>query len=107
MHPVEHVLYFSSVLIHFVIPSHPLHVVFHMYSLSLSAVIGHTGYSAMAIKGRKIIDLGHFHHQLHHRYFEVNYGTTDIPCDEWFGSFDDGTPEARANLRYRNRVQDS
>ena len=35
MHPIEHILYFSAVLIHFIIPSHPLHVFFHFIILSL------------------------------------------------------------------------
>jgi hypothetical protein len=26
MHPVEHILYFSGVLIHWILPSHPIHV---------------------------------------------------------------------------------
>jgi Fatty acid hydroxylase len=30
MHPIEHVLYFSGVLIHWVVPSHPVHALFHL-----------------------------------------------------------------------------
>ena len=30
MHPVEHVLYFSGVLVHWVIASHPIHAMFHL-----------------------------------------------------------------------------
>jgi hypothetical protein len=29
MHPIEHVIYFSVVLIHFIVPSHPLHFFFN------------------------------------------------------------------------------
>jgi len=35
MHPVEHVLYYSGVLVHFVLPSHPIHVLFHLFALNL------------------------------------------------------------------------
>ena len=34
MHPVEHLIYFSSVLVHLVIPSHPIHIFFHLYILT-------------------------------------------------------------------------
>jgi Delta7-sterol 5-desaturase len=43
LHPVEHVLYFSSILIHFVVPTHPIHVLFHMLAMTIGAMIGHTG----------------------------------------------------------------
>ena len=104
MHPIEHILYFSSVLIHFVIPSHPLHFVFHLMILTIGAVIGHCGYDAIISKKNKV-SLGHFHHQLHHRYFECNYGTKEAPCDVWFDSFHDGSPEATTRMREkRNKV---
>ena len=48
-------------------------------------------------------ELGDFFHQLHHRYFECNYGTIEMPWDKWFGSFHDGTPEATAMVRERRR----
>lgn len=105
MHPLEHLIYFSSVLIHFVLPSHPMHIFFHMYSLTLSAVFGHTGFDSLLIKGKPRLATGHFHHQLHHRYFEVNYGASELPCDEWFNTFDDGTPEARQRLIKRVRLE--
>ena len=40
-------------------------------------------------------------HYLHHKFFEVNYGDGAIPLDRWFGSFNDGTPEAMAAMRAR------
>ncbi len=101
MHPVEHVLYFSSVLIHFVVPTHPMHIIFHLYILALSAVFGHTGFDALLVKNKRRLALGHFHHQLHHRYFECNYGSVDLPWDKFFGTFHDGTPEARAEMKKR------
>ena len=101
MHPIEHVIYFSSLLIHLVIPSHPIHIMFHGYMLALSAIIGHAGFHALFIKGSPRAALGHFHHQLHHRYFECNYGSVDFPLDVWFGTFHDGTDEARQRLKSR------
>ena len=103
MHPVEHILYFSSLLIHLVIPSHPIHIMFHGYMLALSAVIGHTGFHELLVGKSRRIALGHFHHQLHHRYFECNYGSVDFPMDVWFGTFHDGTSEAKNRLKKRFR----
>ena len=101
MHPIEHVIYFSSMLIHLVVPSHPVLIMFHGYMLSLSAIFGHTGFHEMMIGNRARVAVGHFHHQLHHRYFECNYGSVDFPLDVWFGTFHDGTPEARRRLKSR------
>ena len=101
MHPVEHAIYFSSMLIHLVVPTHPMHVMFHGYMLALSAVFGHTGFHALLIRNRERLMLGHFHHQLHHRYFECNYGSVDFPLDKVFGTFHDGSEAARKQLRSR------
>lgn len=103
MHPVEHVLYYSGILIHFVLPSHPLHVIFHMFALNLGAVYTHSGFNKIIVKDKEIIKAGSFHHQLHHRYFECNYGSEEIPLDRWFGSFHDGTAEATKRIRARKK----
>lgn len=103
MHPIEHVLYLSSVLIHWIVASHPIHVLFHMQFLTLTAVTGHTGFESLLVKEKKKLTLGAFHHQLHHRYFECNYGNVEMPWDKWFGSFHDGTPEATRRMRERLR----
>ncbi len=101
MHPVEHLVYFSSMLIHLVVPSHPVLILFHANMLALSAIFGHTGFDQLLIGKSRRIALGHFHHQLHHRYFECNYGSVDMPLDIWFGTFHDGSPEARRRLKAR------
>lgn len=103
MHPVEHVLYYSGILIHFVLPSHPLHVIFHMFALSLGAVFSHSGFDKLIVMNKEAIKAGSFHHQLHHRYFECNYGSEEIPLDRWFASFHDGTSEANQKIRARKK----
>lgn len=103
MHPVEHLVYFSSILVHLVVPSHPVLVMFHGYMLTLSAIFGHTGFHEMVLGKSRRMMLGHFHHQLHHRYFECNYGSVDMPLDVWFGTFHDGTVESRRRLKGRLR----
>ncbi|ADE38716.1 sterol desaturase family protein [Candidatus Puniceispirillum marinum] len=104
MHPVEHAIYFSSVFIHLFIPSHPIHICFHMYMLGLSAIIGHSGFHSLFIGNKDRFALGHFHHQLHHRYFECNYGSVDFPLDRWFGTFHDGSQESFSRLKNNLKI---
>ena len=101
MHPVEHVLYFSSLLIHFVVPSHPIHFLFHAFVNGLNPAASHSGFEGLVVREEKRFDLGDFFHQLHHRYFECNYGTAEMPWDVWFGSFHDGSDRATAATRAR------
>ncbi len=103
MHPVEHVLYYSGILIHFVLPSHPIHVIFHLFALNLGAVYSHSGFAKLLIGDKETIKAGSFHHQLHHRYFECNYGSEEIPLDRWFASFHDGTRDATQRIRARKK----
>ena len=100
MHPFEHLFYFSTVLIHFVIPSHSIHILFHFMIVTIGAVVGHCGFDGFLINKKNKIPLGHFHHQLHHRYFECNYGTIETPIDVLFKSFNDGTSDT--NKRNEN-----
>ncbi|MEM8579312.1 MAG: sterol desaturase family protein, partial [Pseudomonadota bacterium] len=67
MHPVEHVLYFGTALIHFVVPTHPVHLICHLMFYALYAVTTHTGYEGLLARGAKRLHLGNFHHQIHHR----------------------------------------
>ena len=47
--------------------------------------------------------MGDFFHQLHHRYFECNYGTVEMPWDKWFGSFHDGSDQGTQETRERKK----
>lgn len=104
MHPVEHLLFFSSILVHVVVAAHPLHILFHMQHQALTAATSHTGFESLLVRDRKQLALGTFHHQMHHRYFEVNYGNLEMPWDKWFGTFHDGTPQAHARLKGRRQA---
>ncbi|MGB0579641.1 MAG: sterol desaturase family protein [Limisphaerales bacterium] len=99
MHPVEHVFYISSVLIHFVIPSHPVIFLLHIFSRCLGPAFSHAGFEKVIMGQTKVVDAADFHHQLHHRFFECNYGTAEAPWDRWFGTFHDGSDEATAAMR--------
>jgi len=101
MHPVEHMLYFSGVLLHWVLPSHPVHAVFHLLHAGLSPAPGHVGFEKMVVGKEGLVDTDCYAHYLHHKYFECNYADGAIPLDQWFGSFHDGSDEAHEAMRRR------
>ena len=99
MHPVEHFLYLSSLAIHWIVPSHPIHLIFHVIYEGPGAAMTHTGYEDLLVKDKRRLALGTFYHQLHHRYYECNYGNQEMPWDRWFGTFHDGTETATGATR--------
>ncbi len=104
MHPVEHLLYFSSLLIHLIVASHPIHLVFHVIYQGPGAAMTHTGYEDLLIRDKRRLALGTFYHQLHHRYYECNYGNQEMPWDRWFGTFHDGSDAATDATRSRKKA---
>ena len=103
MHPAEHALFLGSVFIHFIVPANPVHIIYHLQYFALTAVTTHTGFEGMLIRDQNRLKLGTFHHQMHHRYFECNYGSLEIPWDRLFGSFHDGTEAANDRIKARRR----
>lgn len=101
MHPVEHLLYWSGSLIHFIVPSHPLLAIYHLHMQTFGAVVGHVGFEKMEIAERHGVDTHAYTHYLHHKYFEVNYGDGLVPMDKLFGTWHDGTPEGDRLMQER------
>ncbi len=105
MHPVEHVIYFSTVVVQWLIALHPVNA---LYQLQLAAFLpapGHCGFEKMNVcKGIDFASGSHFHYQ-HHKHFECNYGGSLMPLDKWFGTFHDGTEEADIRLRDQLRAR--
>jgi len=93
MHPIEHIIYFSSILLFFVIPAHPIHMINLASRLGLAPAQGHTGFDRIQTGENASMDISYYAHYLHHKYFEVNYADGMVPLDKWFGSFHDGSPE--------------
>lgn len=98
-HWYENILYFTTYFIHLVVPSHPLHLLFHIYFQQVSPILSHSGFEKIKAGETEAAKTGDFFHQLHHRYFECNYGTSEIPFDKWFGTFHDGSAEATTRTR--------
>lgn len=105
MHPLEHIIYFSCILIHWVVPSHPIHMLMNAQHAAFTPAQGHVGFETLEVKGDAGIPAASYFHQLHHRYFECNYGETDFPFDKWFGTYHDGSPEAHAAMREKRKAR--
>jgi sterol desaturase/sphingolipid hydroxylase (fatty acid hydroxylase superfamily) len=102
MHPVEHLLYFSGVLIHWIVPSHPIHALFHLQHAGLTPALGHSGFERIVVHEGVAIKTNDFFHYLHHKYFECNYGGDGpLPLDKWFGTFNDGTDASTEAMNER------
>ncbi len=101
MHPVEQFLYFSGVVIYWVIPAHPIHSIFHLAHCMLASAPGHVGFDKVVAADDKLIDMPGYHHYLHHKFFECNYADGVVPFDRWFGTFHDGTRESEQRLMER------
>lgn len=104
MHPVEHLLYFSGVMIHWIVPSNPVHVIFHLVHLGLAPAPGHAGFDKVLTgpeDSDKHFDIHGYSHYLHHKYFECNYSDGALPLDKWFGSFHDGSDESQERMNER------
>ena len=109
MHPIEHLLYLSGILLHWIIPSHPIHAISHAMHAGLSPAKGHTGFNKFVVSGarsvetERVLNAGGYFHYLHHRFFTVNFGNETVPLDKWFGSFHDGSEEAHMTMMARRK----
>lgn len=103
MHPVEHLIYLSSLCVHWIVATHPVHLIFHSVYQGPGAAMTHTGYEDLLVKDKRSLALGTFYHTLHHRYFECNYGNQEMPWDRWFGTFHDGSTDATNVTRARKK----
>lgn len=104
MHPVEAAFFFSEMLWHLIIPSHPFVAMFQLNSTAYGAINGHIGFDKLELTKNRSIKSHAYAHYLHHKYFEVNYGGDGlIPLDKWFGTWHDGTKEADEQMKARFR----
>jgi sterol desaturase/sphingolipid hydroxylase (fatty acid hydroxylase superfamily) len=104
MHPVEHILYFSTVVVQWLVALHPVNALFQIHIAVFNAAMAHTGFEKLKIGPRLAIDGGSYFHYLHHKYFECNYGGSLASLDKFFGTFHDGSDEAQAAMRRRLRT---
>ena len=103
MHPLEHLFLYSDVAIHWLVASHPIHVIFNAMLHTVAGPTSHCGYHEVKLTRFYSLKLGDFMHQLHHRYFDCNYGSYETPWDKVFGSFHDGTEAGNEHIKERRR----
>lgn len=102
MSPGEHLLYLSTPFVFLVLPGAPFIVTFTLVYLLISPSPSHSGFDRFRLFGSDIHG-GDYFHNLHHRYFEVNYGMLLVPIDKWLGTFHDGSMEAHEQMKARRR----
>lgn len=103
MHPLEHAIWLTDVLIFLLILSHPIHAIFILMYHALTAPTSHTGFEELRIGRYARFRLGDFFHQLHHRYCDCNYGTFETPWDQWFDTYHDGSPAGDEWMKRRRQ----
>ena len=103
MHPLEHLFLYSDLAIHWLVASHPIHVIFNAMLHTVAGPTSHCGYHEVKLTRFFTLKLGDFMHQLHHRYFDCNYGSYETPWDKIFGSFHDGSDAGNECIKERRR----
>ena len=68
-------------LVHWVVPSHPIHAMYTLFHLAMAPVPGHSGFEQLEVGDGSIATNGYAHY-LHHKYFEVNYADGAFPLDQ-------------------------
>jgi sterol desaturase/sphingolipid hydroxylase (fatty acid hydroxylase superfamily) len=104
MHPLEHLVYFSPFLLWWLLPVHPVIIILTGFYQALSPALSHSGFDYLKL-GRLRIKTGDWYHQLHHQYFNLNYGNTPTPFDKLFGSWHDGSRDSLHIQKQRKRRQ--
>ena len=103
MHPVEHIIYFSTVVVQWLLALHPVNALFQIHLAAFYPALSHSGFEKLKMGNKLSIDGGNHFHYLHHKYFECNYGGSLAPLDKIFNTFHDGTEEADIAMRERRR----
>ena len=103
MHPLEHLIYFTVFCFWWVVPVHPVIILMTGFFQGISPAVSHCGFDYVTLGKRIRVSTGDLFHQLHHKYFEVNYGNTPTPIDKFFGSWHDGTAESLVLAKQRRR----
>ena len=107
MHPVESFILMTDVVIFFLLPAHPIHVLFLMLHHGIGAPTSHAGFEKLKLGKSTGVEVGDFFHQLHHRFFDCNYGTYETPWDKWLGTFHDGTEQGNERVKKRRKLSSS
>lgn len=103
MHPIEHVLYFSVFLLWWIVPVHPIIIVLTGIFQGIGPAVSHSGFDYLKLGRSLKVTAGDNFHNLHHRYFHINYGNSMMPLDWIFRSWHDGSDTGKKLLKQRMR----
>lgn len=103
MHPIEHFIYFSLFVLWWFVPVHPVVIVLTGLFQGVSPAVSHCGFDFVKSRGNRLFSSGDWYHQLHHQYFNFNYGNTTTPFDKLFGSWHDGSKQSLVAQKQRIR----
>ena len=96
MHPVEHLVFFSAVLIQWLVALHPVHALFQLQVAAFGPALGHCGFGRIRFGHGRELALASNFHSVHHRRFKYNYGGSLVPLDKWLGTYHDDSDAARS-----------
>lgn len=105
MHPYEHAIYFTLYLLWWMVPVHPVVIIFTGFFQSLSPAVSHSGFRWISLGRLGNLPAGDLFHHLHHQQFDVNYGNMTAPFDHLMGTWHDGSAAAREKFAKRGRPQ--
>lgn len=105
MHPVEHLIYFSTIVVPWLLALHPVNALYQLQLAALLPALSHSGFDKLKIGKRFQLESGAHFHYLHHKYFECNYGGSILPLDRMFSTYHDGTDAAHVKMRDRMRAR--
>lgn len=101
MHPIEHLLYFSVFLLWWIVPVHPVIIILTGLFQGVSPAVSHCGFDYLKLGKKLQIPVGDNFHNLHHRFFRINYGNSLMPVDRLFGSWNGGSDQDMQKMRER------
>ena len=105
MHPVEHLLYFSPFVLWWILPVHPIVIIVTGLYQALNPAVSHSGFEYLRLGDKLKISAGDWYHQLHHRYFNLNYGNKFLPIDKLTDSWHDGSDGSLQAQKQRWRAR--
>ena len=86
---------FQHRLLALIIPSNPIIALYQLHFAGFGAIPGHVGFHQIEVGKNGLVDSHAYEHHLHHKYFEVNYGSALIPLDHGSGPGTTARPRAR------------
>ena len=103
MHPVEHLIFFSSILLFWVLPANTLLTLYMLQIFGIAPSLAHVGFERLMFGKERSLSVDNYMHYLHHKHVNVNFGNSVefLPFDKWMGTFHDGSDQAAEALKNR------